>query len=49
MRGKDNNIEMSSREMATVLITKHIEGRIAISWRSTFGNYYPASTDLAAI
>ena len=26
---------MSSREMATVLIAKHIEARIAISWRST--------------
>ena len=28
---------MSSREMATILITKYIEARIAISWRSTFG------------
>ena len=28
---------MSSREMATILIAKHIEARIAISWRSTFG------------
>ena len=26
---------MSSREMATILIAKYIEARIAISWRST--------------
>ena len=29
--------------MATILIAKYIEARIAISWRSTFGNYHLAS------